>query len=35
MQSIIPEKHHRKIFESVIVPALDLIMKDGEVRGVV
>ena len=31
MQSILPEKHHRKILESLILPALDVLMKDGEV----
>jgi len=31
MDGIIPEKHRRKIFESLSTAALDLIIKEGEV----
>ena len=32
MQTLILEKHQRKVFENILTTALELIIKEGEVR---
>jgi len=32
MQGMVPEKHQRKVFDLLIQGALDVIVKDGEVK---
>jgi len=31
MQGIVPEKHQRRIFDQLIQPGLDMVIKEGEV----